>query len=40
VSVGGLLDKHCGNNIHENPKYGRCAKQKKKEDKVGSRVCN
>jgi hypothetical protein len=35
VSVGGLLDRKCGNNIHENPKYGRGARKKKKEDKVG-----
>jgi hypothetical protein len=31
VSVGGMLDKHCGNSIHENPKYGRCVQQKKKK---------
>jgi hypothetical protein len=34
-----MLDRKCGNNIHENTKYGRWAqkkKKKKKEDKVGA----
>jgi hypothetical protein len=33
VSVGGLLDKKCGNNIHENPKYGRWVKEEEEEER-------
>jgi hypothetical protein len=29
VSVGGMLDKNFGNNIHKNIKYRRCAHKKK-----------
>jgi hypothetical protein len=40
VSVVGLLDRNCGNNIHENPMYGICVqRKKKKKDKEGSEVC-
>jgi hypothetical protein len=31
VSVGGLLDNHCGNNMHENPKYGRYVHRRRRK---------
>jgi hypothetical protein len=31
VSVGGLLGKHFGNNIHKNTKYRRSAQKKRKD---------